>query len=282
METYDWWNGLDLAEKEEGYLTHLITRHAVQFVKEHKKRPFCLYVPHGAVHSPLQGPEDPPGRGPKAAKRKAKSRRPQQETVQLMFQALDESVGAILDTLQEEQIARRTLVLFFSDNGGAKHCKNAPLRGGKGSLWEGGHRVPAIAWWPGRIPPGTVSHEICISLDVMPTLLDIAGLPGPEGRKLDGVSLLPVLKGGSLGPRQLFWNGHAMREGPWKLVTRAKGLRGKPGLYNLAQDIGERNNLAASEPARVRRMLAAVEAWKKDVAKDATPQPSGPPRPPEE
>ena len=268
MSTYDWWGGLERIQ-EEGYLTHLITRHALKFIDDHKDGPFCLYVPHGAVHSPIQAPGDPPGRGPDG--RKSKPTRGRDQTVRLMFEAMDQGVGEILDALERHGIAERTLVLFFSDNGGAGHCKNDPLRGGKGSVWEGGHRVPAIAWWPGKIKPGTVTDQLCISLDVMPTMLDLAGVDLPKGHRLDGVSLAPlVLANKSLGQRQLFWNGTAMRDGPWKLVTKATGLKQGPALFSLAEDLAERNNLARMYPDRVKGMLAAIEAWKQDMAATMT------------
>ena len=107
----------------------------------------------------------------------------------------------------------------------------------------------------------------------MPTMLDLAGIAPPEGHKLDGTSLLPVLlEGKHLAPRRLFWNGRAMRDGPWKLIVHGKGQRGI-GLYNLAEDVGEQHNLADQEPQRVEQMVAALEAWKADVAAGATPQP---------
>jgi arylsulfatase A-like enzyme len=110
---------------------------------------------------------------------------------------------------------------------------------------------------------------LCISLDVMPTMLDLAGVPVPQGHKLDGISLVPVLLAGqSLGQRQLFWNGVAMRDGPWKLITKAKGAGRGPLLFDLGTDIGEQNNLADQHPDRVQQMLAAIEEWNKDVEAD--------------
>ncbi len=274
MGTYDWWEGLDHVQ-EDGYLTHLLNKHSLQFIHEHKDQPFCLYVPHGAVHTPIQAPDSAPGRGPDAGRRKDRSKpqRNQQDTVKLIMKALDDNIGAILDAVDRAGIAEKTLVLFFSDNGGARHMRNDPLRGGKGSVWEGGHRVPTIAWWPGRINPSTVSDDLCISLDVMPTLLDLAGVSVPKAHKLDGISLAPLLlEGRSLGQRQLFWNGAAMRDGPWKLITKAKGIAKGPALFNLADDIGEQKDLADQHPDRVERMLAAIEAWKRDVETGATEQ----------
>ena len=275
MNTYDWWQGIEQVE-EKGYLTHLLTKHSVRFIKDHKDEPFCLYVPHGAVHTPIQAPDSPVGRGPDRGKG-GTSDRPQSENVKLMMKALDENVGAILDAVNDAGIAHRTLILFFSDNGGAGHMRCDPLRGKKGTVWEGGHRVPAIAWWPGKIKPSTVTDQLCISLDVMPTLLKLANLTVPEGHRLDGTDLSSLLINEKpLGTRQLFWKGQAMRDGPWKLVVRAKGSDDSPMLFNVGNDIGEKNNLAAKHPQRVKKMHTAIQKWKADVARGATVQPVPP------
>ena len=275
MNTYDWWGGVNQI-KEEGYLTHLLTKHAVRFINDHKDQPFCLYVPHGAVHTPIQAPDSPVERGPKLDKADL-SDRSQEEKVKLMMLALDENIGKILDAVNNAGIAENTLVLFFSDNGGAGHMRCDPLRGKKGTVWEGGHRVPALAWWPGRIKPGTTTDQLCISLDVMPTLLSLAGISIPNGHKLDGVDLSPLIFDRQpVATRQLFWKGQAMRDGPWKLVTKAKGVTGGPLLFNLDNDLSEKNNLSAAHPNRVKSMFAALQAWKTDVADGATLQPDLP------
>ena len=276
MGAYDWWEGLEQI-KEDGYVTHLITKHSVKFIEGNKDRPFCLYVAHEAVHSPFQAPDDPPQRG--NVPNKGRPKRPPKETYPLMMKAMDDSLGAIMAAVKKHKIAERTLIVFFSDNGGVMRVgSNKPLRGGKGSNWEGGHREPAIAAWPGRIKPGTVCGQLAISLDIMPTMLELAGAKVPAGHKLDGVSLASVLlKGKSLGQRKLFWNGRAMRDGPWKLIIDGRGAKGV-GLYNLDDDdIAESQNLAAKHPDRVKQMLAAIEAWKTDVATGATVQPPPPP-----
>jgi arylsulfatase A-like enzyme len=277
MGTYDWWEGLEHV-KEKGYLTDILTRHAVKFVDEHKDQAFCLYVPHGAVHSPIQAADSPATRGPDAKRQRrgqsAGAQRSSQDTVKLMMKALDESVGKILDAVDDAGIAENTLVIFFSDNGGARHMRNDPLRGGKGSVWEGGHRVPAIAWWPGHVRPNSVTDQLCISLDIMPTMLALADVRVPKGHKLDGVSLLPLLtEGKGQEPRQLFWNGQAMRDGPWKLVVGGKGLKGGPALFDLSKDLSETNNIADQHPERVKKMVAAIQAWQEDVETGATEQP---------
>jgi arylsulfatase A-like enzyme len=267
MGTHDWWDD-DERVPEAGYLTHLITEHAVRFIDERAGEPFCLYVPHGAVHTPIQATGDPAMRGPDTGTIERRRR----QTVRLMTTALDESVGAILDAVERNGLASRTLVLFLSDNGGAAHMRNDPLRGRKGTLFEGGHRVPALAWWPGRVEPGTRTDALCSSLDVMPTMLDLAGVAAPLDRPLDGVSLSPVLFDGAAPPRRLFWNGKAMRDGDWKLVFRPKEGTA-PMLFDLSVDLAEQNDLAAEHPERVEAMLAALAAWRDDVHAHATPQP---------
>ena len=275
MEIYDWWHGLEKV-KEEGYLTELLTDHAVRFIQEHASSPFCLYLPHGAVHSPIQAPGDPPVRGPNAKKPGYKQPgRSRRETAREMVKALDRSVGRVLDALEAQGLAERTLVFFFSDNGNAGHLESGPLRGSKGNVWEGGHRVPAIAWWPGKIPAGERTDALTISLDLMPTMLDLADVSPSENRLLDGASLADLLlEGKPLGRRELFWEGEAMREGPWKLVLEAPGLTDPPGLFHLGKDLAERNNVAAAHPERVKRMKKAIKAWREEMRRTATKQPS--------
>ena len=274
MEKHDWWDGLALI-KEEGYSTHLITKHAVDFIKENKDQPFCLYVAHEAVHSPWQGPGDPPQRGPDKGSTQRDEGTKERAFAEMLIE-MDKGVGEILNTLKALELSGKTFVFFLSDNGPAGGSAG-PLRGRKGSNWEGGHRVPGIAWWPGRIRAGATSDQLAISLDLMPTMLAMAGISAPEGHVFDGVDLTPVLTGGKTFPdRKLFWNGQAMRDGAWKVIRSGKGTeKGSVGLYNVAQDIGEQNNLAQQYPERVTSMLRAIEAWKADVAENATPQSDG-------
>jgi arylsulfatase A-like enzyme len=190
-----------------------------------------------------------------------------------MVVEMDKSVGAVVDTVERLGLADNTLILFFSDNGANKNGNNGALRGAKGSNWEGGHRVPCIAYWPGKIAKASSCDELTISLDVMPTILAAAGVAKPD-RNLDGIDLLPVmLEGKELGERQLFWNGKAMRDGPWKLIVGGKGAE-KLGLYNLKNDLGEKKNVAEAQPDRVKTMLASIEAWKKDVSSGELVQPN--------
>ncbi|OAM91083.1 hypothetical protein AW736_05225 [Termitidicoccus mucosus] len=263
----DWWDGLKL-KPDKGYTTTLITKYTVDFIKKNRDSPFFIYVANEAVHDPYQGPKDPPIRVP-GLKQGKSGNRPVKEAYREMMIEMDKGLARICETLRETGLAENTMVFFFSDNGATKEGSNSPFRGHKGDLYEGGHREPAIAWWPGRIKPG-VSHDLAISLDLMPTFLDLAGIAPSKERPLDGVSLKTLLlENRPLGTRKLYWNGQAMREGPWKLII----ADGHPQLYNLDDDPAEANDISEEHGARVRSMLVDLNAWKKDVATGATPQP---------
>lgn len=276
---YDWWHDAEKAV-EEGYVTHLIDKHALNFIREHKDRPFFLYVPHEAPHYPFQRPGDEgrrsEGVGNKAdwAKDKGVTQEQIRERYKVMVEEMDQNVGHILDLLQELKLEKNTFLFFCSDNGAAgKWGDNTPLRGSKGSNWEGGHRVPAIAWWPGTIPAGKTTDQTAIAFDIMPTMLTAAGIELPTERPLDGINLLPVLtEGKTIADRQLVWNGKAVRDGSWKLLIGGKGGE-KVALYDLSQDLGEQNNLADQHPDRVQKMQATLKKWDADMKATMTPQP---------
>jgi arylsulfatase A len=188
----------------------------------------------------------------------------------------------VLDTLRELHLESETLVLFTSDNGGTPRAVNAPLRGFKGSTWEGGMREPTIAWWPGNIPAGTASDAISGMFDVLPTLVKLAGGQPPTGRKLDGGDLWPVLAGeaGAKSPHEVFYyyNGlklEGVRSGPWKLRFAPVPKNAKPPdaahreqLYNLDSDIGESTDVAEANPGEVARLRALADAMKNDLGLD--------------
>lgn len=263
----DWWHNTELV-REEGYTTELVTRHGVRFIEENKDRPFCLYLAHEAVHYPYQGPGDPPQRreGTPGGRGSRDNVRP---VYRRMLEAMDEGIGRVVSTIRRLELERDTFVFFFSDNGATQAGSNGPLRGAKASVWEGGHRVPAIAWWPGTIPAGRVSYETAICLDLFPTLLEIAEAP-PAGRDLDGASLLDHLtKGARLPDRMLFWaHGpqRAVRRGRWKLVLTPGQ---EPFLADLRADLAEKTNLAPARPELVREMRDALARWEKDVSAGA-------------
>ncbi len=273
----DWWHN-DQLEFQEGYVTDVITDNAINFMKEKRDKPFFIYMAHLAPHFPWQTSEDgdletrregedftsnEPGPGSKL------SPHPMEkipEVVQQMVEELDDNIGRLVEAIRELGLDHNTLVFFTSDNGNYIHYHNiwpevgcnGPLRGQKAQVWEGGHRVPGIAWWPGHIPALSVTNETAASFDLLPTFLNILGIEAPpEGSAnvLDGVSILPVLtKGETLEPRALLWARHqfrAVRKGEWKLVSE-KGE--EPELYNLFFDIGEELNVADKYPEIIKQL----------------------------
>jgi arylsulfatase A-like enzyme len=260
-EAFDWWDGFE-HKKEEGYTTHLITDKSVQFIKDNADQPFFLMVAHEAVHLPLQGPNDPIQRGPDAKPHKMRGKG---VIYKDMLEELDIGVGKILDAVKEMNLEKRTIVIFTSDNGPMPQSTAGPLKGKKFSIYEGGHRVPTVAWWPGTIEAGVVTDQLAMSLDLMPSFLDLAGVPLPEDHPTDGVSLSEFLKTGESFDRgSLFWRNNgkdgelAMREGLWSLVINKKN---KVELYNLETDIGQKKNLAEMHPERSSRMEKELLGW---------------------
>jgi arylsulfatase A len=276
MGIFDWWHD-DQPHEEPGYTTHLITRHSIEFIERHRNRPFCVYVAHECVHSPYQGPDDPPVRKPGRVGDLSEAVREDIPAAYAeMMTEMDRGIGETVAKLKELGLDRRTLVLFFSDNGANRNGSNAPFRGFKGSLYEGGHRVPCIAWQPGTVPAGTASDVPAMTIDVMPTLLDLAAAPLPADHALDGVSLAPVLTGqGTIKYRPLFFSYRdkwAIRSGPWKLISGERGASG-PQLFRLDEDPEESEDLASEHPDLVRKLTEQFHAWQADVSLTATPQP---------
>ncbi|WP_417382933.1 sulfatase-like hydrolase/transferase [Gimesia sp.] len=273
---FDWWHNAELNREEQGYVTHLINDYAVEYIRQQREKPFFVYIAHEAVHYPYQGPEDQPIRKEGVGDIKSAKRKDIANAYREMNTEMDKGIGKLVTVLKELNLTDQTFIFFLSDNGANQNGSNGELRGFKGSLWEGGHRVPAIACWPGQIVPGTVCEETVISIDLMPTILELANAKVPEGHKLDGVSLVSLLnKQMPLPTRQIFWeyNGKsAVRQGPWKLImnqTRKEPIE----LYDLSQDLSETKNLADAQPQRVQRMQSALTAWRTDVKQSATPQP---------
>ncbi len=266
---YDWWHNTESVE-EEGYTTHLITQHAVQFIEDHQTKPFCLYVAHEAPHYPYQGPDDPADRTVGGKFSTHGSRKDIVNAYRTMVEEMDLGVGQIVKKLRELHLEQETLIFFLSDNGATKAGSNGELRGYKGSLWEGGHRVPAFACWPGTIAPGRICHSPAISLDVFPTIASATDVGIPTSLKLDGADLMPeLLADKGIPKRTLFWafkTQKAVRKGSWKLVVTMKQNKDSIELFDLSKDLGEKNNLAEKRPQLVRTLLDELRDWEKDVS----------------
>ncbi|MFW5802711.1 MAG: sulfatase-like hydrolase/transferase [Verrucomicrobiota bacterium] len=266
----DWWDGLEQVE-EDGYVTDLVNRHAADFIEEHQNEPFFLYVAHEAPHFPYQGRKDPPerfvgGKPPKDFDPWG-SRPDRQAAYQEMIEAMDEGIGWIVDKLHECGLEDSTLVVFCSDNGAMdKFGSNGALRGEKGDVYEGGHRVPAIAALPGRIDPGVVSRETVMTMDLLPTFLTLADSKTECPQPLDGIDISPALfEQRPLPVRDLFWRygvKAAIRRGQWKLVRTADtGCE----LFDLDSDIAESRDLSTEQPALAQQLAQALADWERDV-----------------
>ena len=185
---------------------------------------------------------------------------------------MDDGAGEIVRTVKRLGLERMTFIFFCSDNGATGPGSNTPLRGKKGTMWEGGHRVPAIACWPGKIKSGMITDETAMTMDIFPTMVAAAGTTIPEGLNFDGVNLFPVLFAGKpLPERTLFWRRRgqkAVRKGPWKLViTKAKRKKKESEieLFNLKTDIGEQTNLKDIYPDKTRELTAELAKWEEEV-----------------
>lgn len=271
---------------KDEYLADFLTGKGLDFIKSNKDQPFFLYLPHFAVHSPLQAKKDyiekfssKPGIGGH-----------NNPTYAAMIYSVDESVGRIMALLDELKLADNTVIIFSSDNGGVggydreglnkknNTTDNQPLRSGKGSLYEGGTRVPFIVRWPGHAVPGSTCDEPTIHVDLYPTLLEIAGAQPPDNHPLDGESVVPLLRDGKahlkrdaiyqhfpgyLGAGVNLWRTTPVgiiEVGDWKLMEFFED--GRLELYNLHDDIGEAKNLAQELPDKTRELHDRMKAWR--------------------
>ena len=273
--------------KEPEYLTDAFGREAEDFIRRHRAQPFFLYLAFNAVHTPLEAPpaamERYNGRAPAGGQKSP--------VYGGMLSRLDDRVGRVLALLDELKLSDHTLVIFSSDNGGVGGYRregieaqditdNAPLRGGKGMLYEGGVRVPFIFRWPGHIAPGSTCATPINSVDLYPTLLELARAPRPKGYVLDGTSYLGLLRGKPAGERPpLYWHfpgylgagghtwrtlpGGAIRDGDWKLIEFFED--GRTELYNLRDDIGQRHDLARRETDRAVALRRQLADWRARV-----------------
>jgi arylsulfatase A len=263
-----------LTEEDQSSIVEQYTADAVQFIRESKEKPFFLYMPHNAVHTPIH-----PG----------KKFRGQSENGRFgdWVQEMDWSVGQIFNTLREQKLDDKTLVVFTSDNGpwlikGTDGGNAKPLRSGKGSTWEGGVRVPTIAWWPGKIAAKSSCSTVAGTIDLLPTIVALAGGRVAAEPVIDGRDITPLLFGKSQqSPREAHYyfagyNLQAVRQGPWKLAIAAQpalppfpgpaeDAKVNPRLYNLEDDIGETTNVADQHPEIVKKLQALAEVMNKEI-----------------
>ncbi len=264
------------AIKPEDYLTDSLGREAAEFIEKNKDKPWFTYLAFNAVHAPLEAPE-------KYLTQFGSLTDVKRKKFAGLLTGLDTAVGTVLTKLHDTGQDENTLVFFISDNGGptpSTTSGNGPLRGYKAQTWEGGIRVPWMVQWKGHLPAGKVDDRPVIQLDILPTALAAVGVEPQADWKLEGVNLLPYIKGEKTEPphEALFWRfGQqiAVRKGDWKLVKAPGGGADPRGgsapattkgaeLYNLKQDLGEKTNLAEKEPEKVKELAAAWDEWNKD------------------
>ena len=288
-------NAPGLQSAPEGqYLTDLLNQEAIQFIRRHRNEPWALYLTHFAVHTPLEPKRE------LVAKylRKRPGKLHHHVAMATMIQAVDDGVGRIVSALDELGLTEKTAVIFYSDNGGYGTATDMhPLKGYKGTFYEGGIRVPFFVTWPGVVPAGTTCRVPIIGVDLFPTLCQIAGADLPDAQPLDGQSILPLLTGErtSLGERPLFWHFPAylesfnpgdeqrdplfrtrpcsvVRLGDWKLHEYFED--GGLELYHLAEDIGEENNVAAKYPQQTRALHDRLVKWRMELGAAVPSEPN--------
>ncbi len=268
------------------------TDKAIEFIEEKKQEPFFLYLSHHTVHIKLEAPQELVEKYEKKPKPATGVNNP---VYAAMVEHLDTNVGRIMKKLDDLNLTERTIVIFFSDNGGLREAyggyrgkrqivsTNAPLRDEKGTVYEGGIREPLIVRWPGVIKPGTNCSVPVTSVDFYPTFLNILGAKAPANQPLDGESILPLLsQTGTLDRDAIYWHyphyhhsrpAGAIRQGKWKLIEFFED-GGKLELYDLANDIGETKNLADEKPRKAAQLRKNLARWRKSVqAKMPTPNP---------
>lgn len=254
-------------DPDQSLLTKRLTEDALRFIRENKDNPFFLYFPHPMPHIPIYASADFKGKSPRGL---------YGDTVE----EIDWSVGEILKVLRKYKIDTQTLVIFTSDNGPWLQFKThggsaGPLRGGKGTTFEGGMREPCILWWPGHIPPGTICTEITSTMDILPTIAHIVGYDLPEGLKIDGEDIHDLLENPELKKfdnHEFYYYSQmgeieAIRQGPWKLFKKGEIIE----LYNIEEDISEKYDLASEYPDLVKKLIDELKKFDEELTRSARP-----------
>jgi len=263
---------------ETEYLTDRLNIEALEFIDRHKDRPFFLYKSHYAVHTHLQGKPDlvayfesktGAGKGPRAKKNNPH--------LAAQLKVIDDGVGQIMDKLEELGIVEKTIIIFTSDNGGeSRVTSNAPLRAGKSTTYEGGIREPLLIKWPGKVKPGSTCSTPTMNIDFYPTLAEMIHTKIDPSQHMDGLTIVPLLNGKTIDRDTLYWHyplekphflggrsSGAIRKGHWKLIEFFDD--GHFELYNLAEDIGEQNELSSKYPEKLKELKNQLAKWRRDI-----------------
>jgi N-acetylgalactosamine-6-sulfatase len=267
--------------RREGYFTDLMTDEAIGFLERQKDKPFFLYVPYTCPHSPFQGPnDDRPDPLPLDSPLWNQGKAPPDVYV-AMIEHMDRCIGRLLRKLDNLQLAEDSLVIFAGDNGGTASARNAPCSGIKGSTFEGGIRVPAIARWPGVIPAGIVSDQACITFDFTASIAAIAGVTPAADKPLEGIDIVKHVADGSPDfDRTLYWRKprgetlwKGVRQGTLKYIGQRRGEVYREYLFDLASDVAEKTDLKDTRPDDFARLKAAYDSWEERVRKNRRGRP---------
>ena len=246
-------------EFDQSLLAEVITDEAIAFIEKNQKRPFFCYIPHAHVHYPRHA-------------RSEYLERAEGNVDRAHVEEVDDSIGRVLQTLRDLKLDHNTLVIFTSDNGPAGGMSSGPLRGTKGGKkYEGHMRVPTLAWWPETIPAGSISKEIGVTTDLLPTLAKLTQFQAPTDRIIDGKDISGILLGkkDARSPHQLhFYENEGIRRGNWKLVKKA---RSKLELYDLSKDLGERKDLSGKHPEMVQELDRLLKEHASSIAANLRP-----------
>jgi arylsulfatase A-like enzyme len=255
--------------KTRGYITDVLTDAATAFIEKHRERPFFCYIPYNAPHGPFQVPDR------YFDKYKKRGLDDRTACIYGMVENIDDNVARILKKLDDLGLTERSIVIFLTDNGANGQRYNDGMRGTKGSVHEGGVRVPLFIRWPGHLEPGTTVRQIAAHIDLLPTIMELCGVPMPKTLPLDGVSLVPLLKGQRIDwPDRMIFT-HQSRRGEatlapgaartqrYRLVTYGKRYE----LYDMVADPGQKKDMASQRPQIVEKLGAAYEAWFEDVTR---------------
>ncbi len=256
-----WWHNREYRPQDAGYTEDFIVQHALEFIRDNKDRPFFCYVPFHIVHAPLQAKPSDLALADADADKSAKPTDESKRTYKAMVEAMDRNVAAILAELERLGLSSNTIVVFTSDNGATKDGSNLPFRGGKHTVFEGGTRLPTVMYWPnGKVTSGAWDG-LCGALDMFPTLMAMTGSKMPETRPLDGKNIWPALRGHTVSPvESYYWAWHnedAIRTSDWRLHRFFDHVE----LYNIREDIGETQNVAAANPNVVKALSAKMNSW---------------------
>lgn len=267
--------------KRKGYFTDLMTEEAIGFLQRKRNSPFFLYIPYTAPHAPYQGPDDYQAEPLRLDSTLWNQSKAPPGTYVAMIERMDWNIGRVLEALDELGLSSRTLVIFASDNGGTRSARNTPFSNIKGSTFEGGIRVPAMIRWPGVIPAGKVSGQVCVTFDFTVSIAEAAGVNASTDKPFEGIDIVRhVAKGGEDFDRTLYWRKprgdtiwKGVRQGAFKYIGEKQGEEYREYLFDLSVDPAERTDLKTERPTDFERLKELYNQWESEARKNRRGRP---------